>query len=94
MVPGAWTLFSFGGMYLAGKCGIHISSNTAGMIILTWLAAAPMALITSILGIIVYIRMWDTGRAAKILTLLHVLFLATAGFLTIAMKNFRGFGGQ
>lgn len=94
MIPGTWIVASITALYTLTKLGIHIHSNTAAIVALSWLGAAPLALIAAIVGCMYYSGHWSDGRGPKVLILIHAMFLAIAVVVAIGILNLPDFRGQ
>jgi hypothetical protein len=94
MMPGAWIVTTLAWLFLSTRMGIHISSNTAAVTVLTWFVAVPLTLIAGITAIIFYLRHWSTGRGPKICASIHATFLLIAVTVTIGVLKLPDFGGQ
>ncbi|MGI6598456.1 MAG: hypothetical protein ACOX3F_01915 [Kiritimatiellia bacterium] len=94
LMPGGWMIASFGWLYLSTRLGYQIHSNTAAAIVLTWLIAAPLALVAGTCGVIYCVRNWNAARLSKLYTAAHILFIMVAITVIIGMLKLPDFRGQ
>ena len=94
LIPGIWIIATFGWLYLSTRLGYQIHSNTAAVTVLTWLIAAPLALLAGIYGMISCVRNWKTSRLSMFYATAHILFITIAIIVTIGILKLPDFKGQ
>ena len=94
LLPGIWIIASFGWLYFARPLGIEIHSDTASVTVLSWLIAAPLALIAGLFGLAICILYWKSTRLSIFCALAHILFMIVAVIVTIGILNLPDLGGQ
>ena len=94
LFPGIWIIATCGWLYLSRPLGIEIHSNTASVTVLTWLIAAPLALLAGLFGIAFCIQNWKSTRLSIFYAIAHALFMLIATIVIIGILNLPDFGGQ